>query len=574
MPKPTKDALEKITGPAHIPAIGYAYVDVNHSSDNTTITYGKKNAESTKPDINEVNDETRFPASSLSKIVFTYLVLRLVKEGHIRLDEKLYKELPYERLMEHGKYPDKSTQKNAERLTVRHVLSHTSGLPNVGSDPSSRLKFNSEPGGKYEYSGEAILYLQKFVEKKMKMDLQTLAQKYLFDPPPTGLDMTRSTFLPPSGLDTNIVSVHSELGKSMSIEESLAPFKEDTSPITSAVGTLLTTADDFSKFLTAWLKMLDDKDFKKAFEPPKDKEIPTFDKKDDSQVCGLGWHLYRDKEDKLIAYQYGENTNTRSFVAINVSEKKSAAFFTNCEHGMSIANQIFSSTDLAPIGKTKKLFKSMSRHPQSDEPGWKETLAGKLAEDQGNIQKAKFYFTQALFASNHQESKKQRLKWFNEAHSSTQREFKTPLATFKGVYTNRFGDRCEISIKEGRLVYEQSGCEIKLVRTSETDFLPEKDQSFKISIKGKQMTRTTVAGEVYNLSDESLAKSQEQTSSYAAISSSLAYPPAHKAQTKHSDTPAASSDKKELGAKNPIENEQEKLDESTTEDEEVQYRPK
>ncbi|QBR84774.1 class A beta-lactamase-related serine hydrolase [Legionella israelensis] len=574
MPKPTKDALEKITGSAHIPAIGYAYVDVNHSSDNTTITYGKKNAESTKPDINEVNDETRFPASSLSKIVFTYLVLRLVKEGHIRLDEKLYKELPYERLMDHGKYPDKSTQKNAERLTVRHVLSHTSGLPNVGSAPSSRLKFNSEPGGKYEYSGEAILYLQKFVEKKMKMDLQTLAQKYLFDPPPTGLDMTRSTFLPHSGLDTNIVSVHSELGKSMSIEESLAPFKDDTSPITSAVGTLLTTADDFSKFLTAWLEMLDDQDFKKAFEPPKDKEIPTFDRKDDSQVCGLGWHLYRDKEGKLIAYQYGENTNTRSFVAINVSEKKGAAFFTNCEHGMSIANQIFSSTDLAPIGKTKKLFKSMSRHPQSDEPGWKETLAGKLAEDQGNIQKAKFYFTQALFASNHQESKKQRLKWFNEAHSSTQREFKTPLATFKGVYTNRFGDRCEISIKEGRLVYEQSGCEIKLVRTSETDFLPEKDQSFKISIKGKQMTRTTVAGEVYNLSDESLAKSQEQTSSYAAISSSLAYPPAHKTQTKHSDTPVASSDKKELGAKNPIENEQEKLDESTTQDEEVQYRPK
>ncbi|KTD61862.1 serine hydrolase domain-containing protein [Legionella spiritensis] len=513
-----KKALEKITGPAHIPAIGYAYVDANNSANNTSITFGQKNAQSTDHKNNEADAETCFPASSLSKIVFTYLVLRLVQEGYISLDEKLYKELPYDRVMVDGKYPDEATREKAEELTVRHVLSHTSGLPNVGSSPSSTLKFHSKPGEKYEYSGEAILYLQKFIEKKMGEDLQTLAQRYIFDPKPKGIDMNHSTFLPPSEEDTNNVLVHSELGKSMTINESLAPFKDDTSPLASAAGSLLTTANDFSKFMAVWLEMIDDETFKQAFEPPKGKEIPTFDD-NDSPVCGLGWHLYKDDDGKLIAYQYGENTNTRSFVAINVTDRKGAVFFTNCEHGMSIANQIFSSVNVAPIGKTTKLFKSMPRHAQSDEPGWKETLAGKLAEDQGNIENARYYFTKACFASNQQESKLLRLKWFKEAHPSThkQKAFEKPLETFQGVYTNPWGDRCEMSVKDGSLVYEQPGRQTKLLRISETDFLPEKDQSFKISIEGKQMTRTTVEGDVYKLSDESLTQSQKQISSDSEV---------------------------------------------------------
>ncbi|CZL27319.1 serine hydrolase domain-containing protein [Legionella pneumophila] len=540
MPKPSIDALQKITEPAHIPAIGYAYVNANHSSDNTSITYGKKNAQSTKPDTNEVNDETRFPAASLSKIVFTFLVLRLVQEGHISLDEKLYKELPYGRVMEHGKYPDEATQTNAEKLTVRHVLSHTSGLPNVGSDPSSPLKFNSEPGTKYGYSGEGILYLQKVIEKKMKMDLQTLAQKYLFDPPPTGLDMTRSTFLPPSGLDTNIVSVHSELGKSMSIEESLAPFKDDTSPITSAVGTLLTTADDFSKFLTAWLKMMDDKDFKQAFEPPKDKKIPAFDGQDNAPpVCGLGWHLYNDEDGKLIAYQYGENTKMRAFVAINVTDKKGAAFFTNCEHGMSVANQIFSSPDLAPIGKTKQLFKSMPHHPQSDEPGWKETLAGKIAEDKAksriDIIKARFYFDKAAKLSPDDESKQRRLEWFDLVQESKQnkKEFTPALETFAGVYKNPFGEKREIYSKDGVFICKEFDREIKLMRISDTDFLPEKNQDFKVSIKGDQVTIHFLHGPPKYLFEQSLPESHEHASFFAALSKLTSHQPIRAVQPQH-----------------------------------------
>ena len=377
--------MKHITDSVQIPAIAYSYVDGKDSANNASITYGLKDAEHPASESNNVDDATRFPAASLSKVVFSYLVLRLVKDKRLSLDEKLFNdEFPLERVMVEGAYPNETTKSYAESMTVEHVLSHTSGLPNVGAGANESVTFNSKPGEKYGYSGEAILCLQNCIERKLDTDLQSLAQEYLFAPQsdsPKSLGMTRSTFLPPSTLDANIVQVHTELGKSMSIEESLAPFKEDSSPpAASAVGTLLTTAEDFSKFLNANVKLIGDKLFNKAFEPYKGQKIPTFDNIDESRVCGLGWHLYKDEKGRLIAYQFGENINMRAFAAINVNDKKAAAYFTNCNHGMSIANQIFSSPDLAPIGDTQKLFKSMPHHTQSDEPGWQETLNGKIAE--------------------------------------------------------------------------------------------------------------------------------------------------------------------------------------------------
>ena len=55
-----------------------------------------------------VDGKTRFPASSLSKIAFTYLVLQLVKDKQIDLDEPLYKILEYDRFKVDGEYPEKA----------------------------------------------------------------------------------------------------------------------------------------------------------------------------------------------------------------------------------------------------------------------------------------------------------------------------------------------------------------------------------------------------------------------------------------------------------------------------------
>lgn len=497
-----KDAVKNIADAAHVPAVGYAYAAPKDESKQeytcTTLAYGKKNAQSSGTDKNVVDDSTQFPASSLSKIVFTYLVLQLVKEEKIDLDEPLHNILQNERFKQEGKYPEK-----AKALTARHVLSHTTGLPNLGEDMSSPLSFdsNSELGEKYSYSGEAFFYLQQVIEKIMGKNLEALAKEYVFDP----LKMERSTFFPQPEIDTNIVKVHTELEKPTTIYIGDPPI--------NAAGSLLTTSEDFSKFMSAWLEKMDDPIFKQAFEPA---NVDGF------KQCGLGWHIYKNKDD-AIAYQYGENLNTRSLVAINVSDRKGAAFFTNSENGMSIANQLLCSPELNPIGNMQEVFKYM-HYVQSDEPGWRETLAGRIAEDQGKLGEAKEHLEQALRLAPEDESKKLRLQWFNEAHQPAQEKtYKPSLNALEGKYKNPYNDEIDLYVKDSGLVYRQFGQETKLVRISKTEFLPETDQSFKISINGGQLNIHSVHGYEKSLTKQPLSK--PKNSSTADIARKLCVSP-------------------------------------------------
>ena len=64
-------------------------------------------------------DGTVFEAASLGKPLFAYAVLRLVDAGRLDLDRPLYDYLPA---------PD-AAHPLMRRVTARHVLTHTSGLP-------------------------------------------------------------------------------------------------------------------------------------------------------------------------------------------------------------------------------------------------------------------------------------------------------------------------------------------------------------------------------------------------------------------------------------------------------------
>ena len=141
--------------------------------------------------------------------------------------------------------------------------------------------------------------------------------------------------------------------------------------------------------------------------------------------------------------------------------------------------------------------------------GWQETIEGKIAEDQGKFDEARRYFEKALELSPSDESKQRRLKWFNAAHQSTpeKQAFTQPLEPFVGKLTNRYNDKVEIDIIDGCLIYKEFGHEIKLVRISETDFLPEKDQSFKISFNKDQVSILYLHGDEKSL--KPIGKEQE-----------------------------------------------------------------
>ncbi len=120
-----------------------------------TATYGVANARTKTP----VATNTLFEAASMSKPLFAYAALKLVEDGRLDLDRPLvgYLDKPY--------LPD---QPQHRRITARIVLSHTSGFPNWrkgGWRSGNALVMKSEPGGKFGYSGEGFLFLQRVVEK-------------------------------------------------------------------------------------------------------------------------------------------------------------------------------------------------------------------------------------------------------------------------------------------------------------------------------------------------------------------------------------------------------------------------
>lgn len=102
-----------------------------------------------------VDDETLFEAGSVSKTVFAYAyaVMKLCEQGTLALDVPLVTYVPGRWLADDARF---------ERITARHVLSHTTGLPNWRSSEEP-LKIAFEPGTTWRYSGEGYSYLQLVV---------------------------------------------------------------------------------------------------------------------------------------------------------------------------------------------------------------------------------------------------------------------------------------------------------------------------------------------------------------------------------------------------------------------------
>jgi CubicO group peptidase (beta-lactamase class C family) len=97
-------------------------------------------------------------------------VLRLVDAGTLELDRPLYDYLAI----------PEADNPRMRSVTVRHVLSQTTGLPNWRREPGP-LEPATEPGAEYGYSGEGIFYLQRVVETITGRPIARLMREEVFD---------------------------------------------------------------------------------------------------------------------------------------------------------------------------------------------------------------------------------------------------------------------------------------------------------------------------------------------------------------------------------------------------------
>jgi CubicO group peptidase (beta-lactamase class C family) len=161
---------------AGLPGIGIAALDRGKLAWQTTI--GVADAQSQAP----LEPDTLFEAASTSKPVFAYAVLQLVERGVLELDRPLalYLRPPY-----------LPSDARLDRISARHVLTHTTGMRNwsdEGSAETFRPRF--DPGAGVSYSGEAFFWLQLVVERLTGKGLDALMRAQIFEP----AGMRHSTF--------------------------------------------------------------------------------------------------------------------------------------------------------------------------------------------------------------------------------------------------------------------------------------------------------------------------------------------------------------------------------------------
>lgn len=121
-----------------------------------------------------ITDTTLFQAASLSKPIFAYVVMNMVQRGRLSLEDCLS---DYVRPIGY------SDTVWSRAITVRHVLTHQSGLPNWRERKEGMpLEPVFEPGTGYSYSGEAYSWLQEVIEAIENASLHDVASRYLFAP--------------------------------------------------------------------------------------------------------------------------------------------------------------------------------------------------------------------------------------------------------------------------------------------------------------------------------------------------------------------------------------------------------
>lgn len=180
--------------------------------------------------------DTVMPGASLSKVAFAYLVLQLVDEGRLDLDKPVYQYLK-KPLPEYSNYKDLAGDPRYKLITLRMLLSHTSGFPNWRwFEDDKRLQIHFEPGSRFAYSGEGIDLLQVVVEAATNEDLEDLMQKYVFK----SFEMARTSMLWEDRFENDYADGYDEDGRSLGAQKRKRA---------DAAGSMQTTIGDFSRFV-------------------------------------------------------------------------------------------------------------------------------------------------------------------------------------------------------------------------------------------------------------------------------------------------------------------------------------
>lgn len=217
--------------------------------------FGIANAEKKSPV--EI-DRTLYQMASVSKMVTTWGIMKLVEDGTIALDK------PANQYLKRWKFP---LSQYSDQVTIRHLLSHTGGLDDLfgyaGFLPSESIQsleesltltkdstsgksrgvtVAREPGQNWLYSGGGYTVLQLLIEEVTQQSFSDYMEKAILKP----LGMEKSSF------DWEAIAASDRIDElATSFDEELQPSPHRRYTATAAAS-LYATPQDMARFVQAY----------------------------------------------------------------------------------------------------------------------------------------------------------------------------------------------------------------------------------------------------------------------------------------------------------------------------------
>lgn len=254
----------------------------------------------------KLTENTMFKSCSLSKVVTAYTALRLWQEEGLNLDQPLTEILPHPSLND----PD------VKAITLRMILSHSSGLSHTIRDPKMEFK----PGEKFSYSSGGFAYLQKVIEHLQEIPFARYVKQATLEP----ISMVNSSYTWPNNPKAQIAKSH---------DINANPLLDDqpTEETSSSSSSLFSTPNDLALFILHVFKNTE------VCELMMEPQIPVTPQ----LSWGLGWSIEHDSKSGDWGWQWGwSKTGFRHYMSVNPTEQSGIVIFTNGVRGYEVWQEI------------------------------------------------------------------------------------------------------------------------------------------------------------------------------------------------------------------------------------------
>jgi CubicO group peptidase (beta-lactamase class C family) len=284
-------------------------------------SYGKFDADST----NLVTGDTVFEIGSISKAFTGMLLAQAIHRGDVDLDDRAAKYLPAS---------VKLPSRDGKEITLRHLTTHTSGLPRLPGNLTpqdsenpyadytveqlyaylGKCKLNSIPGEEYAYSNLGAGLLGHILALRAGTNYEALVRRDICEP--LGMTDTRITLT--KEMNARLAPGHNAKGKRV---------KNWDIPTLAGAGALRSTANDVLELLAANIG-LSNTNLLPAFEKS---HVSRHDAGAPGMEIGFGWHISLEWGARCI-WHNGGTGGYHSFAGFDKKQQRGVVVIANSEN--------------------------------------------------------------------------------------------------------------------------------------------------------------------------------------------------------------------------------------------------